>query len=120
MSKDFVQYVMSDLLSGLDDVTARSMFGEYCLYYKGEIFAIVSDGAVYFKAGDANRKRYTSVGSRQYTYETGGKVVPMPYWEVPADVLEDREKIAKWAEESSRTGAGKKNLPSQKILTARV
>ncbi|HTL69804.1 MAG TPA: TfoX/Sxy family protein [Candidatus Eisenbacteria bacterium] len=99
---DYAGYVVSDLLVGLDGVTARAMFGEYALYLDGTIFALVCDDVLYFKADETNRARYEKAGSRQYTYRSGGKDVTMPYWEVPADILEDREEIAKWARESQR------------------
>lgn len=101
-NEGFVDYVVNDLLSELRGVTARAMFGEYSLYLDGSIFALVSDDALYFKADERTRAKYEAAGSRQYTYESGGKRVPMPYWEVPADVLEDREELARWALESRK------------------
>lgn len=103
MPKDgFVDYVVMDLLSGLRGVTARAMFGEHSLYLDDVIFGIVADDVLYFKVDDANRPKYEAAGSREYAYVSGGKKVPMPYWEVPASVLEDREELARWAEESQR------------------
>lgn len=100
MSDDFTEYVVTDLLSGLRGVKARAMFGEHALYLDDCIFGLVTDGVVYFKADDSNRRKYEEAGSRQYSYESGGKNVPMPYWEVPAEVLEDREEVARWAREA--------------------
>ncbi len=102
MSEGFVDYVVNDLLADLRGVTARAMFGEHSLYLDGSIFALVSDEALYFKADESNRKDFEAAGSRQYTYESGGKRVAMPYWEVPADVLEDREELVRWVVRSQR------------------
>ena len=100
--RDFVDYVVQDLLAELSGVEARAMFGEHCLYLDGALFALVCDDTLYFKVGNANRARYLAAGSHQYVYLSRGKKVGMPYWEVPVDVLEDREMLAEWARESSR------------------
>ncbi len=99
---DFVDYLVQDLLSGLEGVKARAMFGGHGLYLDGDIFGIVADDTLYFKVGDSNRRKYRDAGSRQFTYTNRGKEVALPYWEVPPDVLDDREQIALWAQESSR------------------
>ena len=40
--KTFLEYVLEQL-SELDDVTFRSMMGEYILYYRGRIFGGIYD-----------------------------------------------------------------------------
>ena len=103
MSKrnDFVEYVVKDLLSELRGVTSRAMFGGYGLYKDGVIFGIVADDELYFKVGAANREKYEAAGSKPLTYDTKKrKNIVLSYWEVPADVMDDREAIAHWAEES--------------------
>lgn len=99
---EFVRYVVSDLFVGLDGVEAREMFGEHALYLNGTIFGLVAGEAVHFKVDDTNRAKYQKAGSAQFTCQSGGKSVAMPYWEVPAEVLENRETLAKWAQESAK------------------
>ena len=100
---DFVEYVVKDLLSELCGVTSRAMFGGYGLYKDGVIFGIVADDELYFKVGTANRKKYETAGSKPLTYDTKKrKNIALSYWEVPADVMDDREATACWAEESCK------------------
>lgn len=100
---DFAEYVVKDLLAEVKGVTSRAMFGGFGLYKDGVIFGILVDDEVYFKVGDSNRKKYEEAKSRPFTYKNArGKAIAMSYWEVPADVLEDREAIARWAEESCK------------------
>ena len=92
---------MRDLLSGVEGVEAKAMFGGYSLYKNGVIFALIADDALYFKVDDTNRKNFEARGSAPFTYESRGKCVTMSsYWEVPAEILDDREAIALWAEKS--------------------
>ena len=110
---DFVDYVVHDLLSELAGVKAQAMFGGWGIYQDGVIFAIIVDDQLYFKVGDTNKSKYQQHGSRPFTYESRGKSISMSYWEVPADVMEDRDEIKRWAEEShqiSRQGGTGKRL----------
>ncbi|MCD8355636.1 MAG: TfoX/Sxy family protein [Clostridia bacterium] len=47
-SKEYLQYVL-DQINLPDDVTYRSMMGEYILYYQGKIFGGVYDDRLLFK-----------------------------------------------------------------------
>ena len=100
---DFVEYVVHDLLSGVDGIQARAMFGGHGIYRHGVMFAIIVDDQLYFKVGDANKSAYEARGCRPFTYQSSrGRSVAMSYWEVPADILEDREEIHRWADASYR------------------
>ena len=104
MSKsDFVDYVVHDLLSGLKDIRSRAMFGGHGIYKEDVIFAILVDNRLYFKVDETNKKDYEKKGSKPFTYRSSGRdPVSMSYWEVPAEILEDREEINRWAEKSYR------------------
>lgn len=41
-SKNYLEFVLGQL-SGLDDVTYRSMMGEYILYFRGKIIGGIYD-----------------------------------------------------------------------------
>ncbi|MBA4067538.1 MAG: competence protein TfoX [Isosphaera sp.] len=45
-----------DLLAGAGRVTARKMFGEYCVYLDGKPVALVCDGTLYVKPTAAGRE----------------------------------------------------------------
>ena len=98
----FADYIVADLLSGVNDVRARSMFGGHGLYQDEVFFAIIVDEELYFKVDDSNRRDYESAESQPFTYEVSGRKKPvvMSYWKVPADILEDRDSLAEWANQS--------------------
>lgn len=41
-SKDYLDFILEQL-SGLEDISCRSMMGEYILYYRGRIFGGIYD-----------------------------------------------------------------------------
>ena len=41
-SKEYLEYIL-DQLSGLDDISYRSMMGEYIIYYRGKIVGGIYD-----------------------------------------------------------------------------
>ncbi len=122
VSDSFRDYVVEQL-QGLGEVTVRRMFGGAGLYAGGVFFAVMDNDELYFKVDDATRPRYEAAGS--------GPFAPMPtegpmrgYYEVPADVLDDRDELAAWARDAVAIGraaakkkkmaAGKKKKPSKK------
>lgn len=52
---DFVQYIV-DQCGGAGEITARKMFGDYCVYCNGKPFGLVSDNGFYVKPTEAGRK----------------------------------------------------------------
>lgn len=52
---DFVQYIV-DQCSGAGEITAKKMFGDYCVYCNGKSFALVSDNGFYVKTTEAGRR----------------------------------------------------------------
>ena len=95
---DFADYVVQDLLSDMPGVRSRAMFGGHGIYQEDRMFAIIVDDQLYFKVGDKNRKDYERLGSKPFTYKARNRTVKMSYWEVPADILDDRREITRWAE----------------------
>ena len=54
-SKEYVNYIIEQL-SELEDITCKSMMGEYIIYYKGRIAAYICDDRLLAKPVDAARK----------------------------------------------------------------
>jgi len=90
----FHDYVVNDLFADAPDITSKPMFGGWGVYRGGYIFAIISDGELYFKVDDTNRAEFEHrEGSRIFSYEKQGKTQTISYWLVTEDVLEDRKRL---------------------------
>ena len=98
ISDAFLEYVL-DQLSTWAEVRAKRMFGGAGLYYQGKMFGLIADDVLYLKVGRGNRDDFERAGSRPFQPYPGRKTT-MPYWVTPAEVLEDREELARWADKA--------------------
>jgi DNA transformation protein and related proteins len=91
-------------------ITARRMFGGIGLYLEGTFFGLIDDDVLYFKVDDTTRGDFERWGSRPFR-PYGEDSYSMQYYEVPADVLEDRSSLKEWT--------GKAVAVARKSATAR-
>src|SRR6185295_79419 len=87
-SDSFRDFVLEQLGDG---VTCRAMFGGYGLYRGVAFFGILWKGRLYFRTGPLTRKEYVSRGMKPF--KPNAKMTSKTYYEVPADILEDREQL---------------------------
>lgn len=66
-SKDYIRFILEQL-SGLEEISSRSMMGEYIIYYKGKIAAYVCDNRFLVKPVEA-AKKYIPDGKFEPPYE---------------------------------------------------
>ena len=94
-SREFCNYVL-DMLSHVDGVSARGMFGGFGLYKGGVMFALLAGDVVYYKTGPSNIADYENAGSEPFTYSGKNKPIQMSYWQVPEAVFEDQDELKEW------------------------
>lgn len=108
VSDEFLDFVV-DQLSGWGEVSVRRMFGGAGLYCRGVMFRLIADDVAYLKVDDSNRKDFIKARSSPFNpYPDKVKTTVMSYYEIPADVLENREELAKWAQRSLTVAKKKK------------
>jgi len=94
-SDSFRTFVL-DQLAPLKEVTARAMFGGLGVYSAGVFFGIVASDVLYFKVDESNRDDYREYGSGPFR-PFADKPMSMSYYEVPLEILEDRDALVRWA-----------------------
>lgn len=110
--ESFYEFVM-DQMSSLRGVSMRKMFGGAGLYRDGVIFGVVVEDTFYLKADESNRGDFEAAGMGPWSYDgTSGKQTIMPYYQVPPDVLDDRERLAGWARKAQAVAAKKPTKPT--------
>lgn len=120
VSPHFRDFVLEQLAPA-GRVTPRPMFGGVGLYLEGLFFALIDDDTLYFKADEATRARYEKAGSRPFCPYPGEPDRAMGYWQVPAEVLEDAEELAAWAQQSKAVAlAARRRTPRRRIGAARA
>ena len=100
-SSEFHDYVIYDLMGDDPHITTRKMFGGYGLYKDSIIFGIIVENTLYFKVDESNKAAYEEYGSKPFHYSNGTKEVVMSYFEVPETILDDREKLFEWIDQST-------------------
>src|SRR3990167_9090921 len=97
----FHEFVMSEVFREIPNVTSRKMFGGFGIYQNGIFFALIDQGELYFKVDEGNLKDCEAQGSKPFVYKGhNGREVTMSYWLLPADILEDIDKLSDWVEKS--------------------
>jgi len=94
--KDFVL----DQLQQLEDVEARQMFGGYGLYRDETFFGIVHEGRLYFKTDGTTLGEYRK--RKMKPFRPNAKQTLKSYYQVPAEIIEDVDRIAEWAWQAIR------------------
>jgi len=89
--KDFVL----DQLEPVGELRSRSMFGGHGLYQSDVFFGIIFKARLYFKTDARSRSAYLDRGMKPF--RPNPKQELQTYYEVPVDVLEDRDELARWA-----------------------
>ncbi len=114
----FKEFVLDQLIA-LPELRAKAMFGGHGLYSGANFFGILVEGQLYFKVDETSRAAYAERGMKPFTFTKANQVMTMSYYEVPPDILEDRELAVAWADQSIRLAAataGKKPArPKRKV-----
>ena len=96
VSKEYRDHIL-DLLSEVEGVTARGMFGGAGLYLDGIMFGLLSSQeGFYLRVDDENRPDFEALGSGPFVPFEDGRM-RMPYYEVPPEIMEDADELAEWA-----------------------
>lgn len=99
--RDFHDYILLDVFSGIHGISSRPMFGGYGFYLRGKFFAIIAGGKLYFKVGEGNKSDFEERGSQPFVYTAKGKTIEMRYYELPEDLYENKDELSEWIERSA-------------------
>ena len=106
----YAEFVLEQL-APLGTITARAMMGGKTLYCDGTIFALIGNGALYLKADAENRPEFEARGWPAFRPDENAPGT-MSYYLVPADVLENRDELTRWAAEA--VAAGRRSASKKK------
>ncbi len=99
VSDDYLTYVLEQL-EGVGLIRAKRMFGGAGIYCGHAMFALVADDILYLKVDDSNRGDFEAAGAGPFRPFPDKSSMVMSYYEVPADVLEARERLTVWAQKA--------------------
>ena len=89
---------IEDQLADFGETTSKKMFGGVGFFRDGKMFGMISGDTFWLKADAHNKAEFEARGMRPFEMKSGKK--GMPYWELPADIVEDRDQLIAWATKS--------------------
>jgi DNA transformation protein len=105
VSAGFREYVREQM-ERVAPLSMRAMFGGVGLYSDGVFFALIDDDTVFFKVDERNRADFEAAGMKPFR-PFGDDRTSMQYYELPAEVLEDREDLRRWVRGALQAALGK-------------
>ena len=102
----FTEFVMEQM-APLGAMTSRYMFGGWCLYCDGTVFAIIADGALFLKGDSENIPKFEARGLKAFKPFPDRDDV-MKYFQAPPEIFEDPEALREWCGGAVAAGRRKK------------
>ena len=100
MQQDSFKEFVLDQLDEMRPVSCRAMFGGFGLYHHDIFFGILHKGRLYFKTNDQTRPAYEEYGMQPF--RPSDQQTLKNYYEVPLDILEDKDNLTLWARGAAR------------------
>ena len=98
---EYLNYFLEDCLQWDKQFTKKNMFGWYAVYKNWKVFCLFLMDTIYFKVDEKNRIGYEKRNSKPFSYtKKSWEVSVMAYWELPEEILENREKLDTWINKS--------------------
>ena len=99
-------------LEPIGDVRYRLMFGAAGLYVDEVMTGCIDDGVFYLKVDDQTRPKFEAEGCAPF--QPMADKPPMPYFEVPEDVMADDKALRRWTLEAREASLRSKKKPRRK------
>lgn len=104
-SSGYAEFVKEQLAS-IHGLQGKRLFSGVGLSAHGVQFAMIVGNVLYFVVDDTTRPAYEAMGSQCFSYTTKLRRVEVRrYYEVPAEVIEDHQRLAMLARESLEIAA---------------
>ena len=114
VNPSYREFVLDQLSRVADGVRSRRMFGGVGIYAGDLFFALIDDDSLYLKVDDSNRGDFEQAGMGPFRpFGEGGEV--MQYYEIPADVLEEPDRLGPWVEKAIAVAGRAKRSKKQAV-----
>ncbi|MFA5917742.1 MAG: TfoX/Sxy family protein [Candidatus Gracilibacteria bacterium] len=119
---EYLNYFLQDCLKGDEQFSKKAMFSGYAIYKNKKVFCFYLNDVIYFKVGKNNIDDYKKYNSKPFKFtKKDGKIGILSYYELPEELLENREKLNIWIEKSleveTKTTTKKKSIKTLEFST---
>ena len=111
---EYLSYFLQDCLGWDKQFTKKAMFSWYAIYKNEKVFCLYLNDIIYFKVWENNTDLYKKYHSKPFTFsKKDWKIWMLSYYELPEEILENREELDYWIEKSleveNKTSSKKKS-----------
>lgn len=99
--------------SPLGRIDSRYLFGGWCLYCDGAVFALIANGELYLKGNDKNIPAFQARGLKAFQ-PFPDKPDTMKYFQAPPEIFEDSDALKHWAAGAIAAGRSAKSKPKKR------
>lgn len=110
---------ITEWLSPLGALTARSMMGGHVLYCNGVVFALVAEGTLYLKGDAETRPKFEALRLKAFR-PFPDKPQSMSYYTPPPEFFEDADVMLEWGRAAVAVGMRAKGKPAKKPRAGRL
>ena len=93
VNEEYLKFIL-DQLSLFGNVETKKMFGGIGFFKEGIMFAMIGQNAFRLRVDESSIPDFEAKGMKPMFSDAKKK--SMPYWEVPLDVLENKDELARW------------------------
>lgn len=86
----------TDLLSGIDGLRVRKMFGGAGLFVEDTMFGLVYGSDLFLRTDDMIEVDFIDRGMNRFN-PYPDRPMKMPYFAVPSEIIEDRDELRRWS-----------------------
>lgn len=90
----YLEFIVEQF-SPLGRITTRFMFGGWCLYCEGTVFALVADGSVFLKGDAESIPKFQARGLPAFR-PFPDQDLTMNYFQAPPEIFEDEAAMREW------------------------
>ncbi|WP_068083190.1 TfoX/Sxy family protein [Polycladidibacter stylochi] len=94
-------------------VELKGMFGGLGLYCQGVMFGLCADNKLFLRS-ETNAYKYLSYGQLPFFVRMGQQVLPISFYSVPQQVMEDTGKMRSWLIDALNEALRLKTLAQKK------
>lgn len=102
----FVEFCIEQF-APLGRIDSKYMFGGWCLYCDGAVFALIASGELYLKGDAHNIPEFEARGCKAFQ-PFPEKPDTMKYFQAPPEIFEDDQALRHWARGAIEAGKRKK------------
>ena len=93
--REFIEY-LHEVFTLAGPITIKRMFDGHTLYLEGLPVGIIYQDTLYLKADAETKQAFEALQLPQFTYRKKDKTIPLPYYQAPDFILEDRHEAVLW------------------------